>query len=195
MEKGRRNSVSSSHDVSISFRRIIIPLTSSLTFCFLPTRPSFAHKWYEKAMARAGTNIPPISFLSQLLTTTTTPVFVHPMHWSKLHLRLLCVRGLEKELPLEQVFGRMAGSFQKASFVDHVLLFRELGNLDEYHYRCYIALVRPVIDKDYVRRKPIDQSSGVAEELLTSLCFEWLEQIYLQKGFPTRTGRWSLRLV
>lgn len=134
-------------------------------------------------------NISPISFLSQLLTTTTTPVFVHPMHWSKLHLRLLCVRGLEKELPLEQVFGRMA---QKESFVDHVLLFRELGSLDEYHYRCYIALVRPVVDEDHVRRKPVDQD---AEEHLASMCFEWLEQIYLQKGFPTRTGRWSLRSV
>lgn len=137
----------------------------------------------------------PVSFLSQLLTTTTTPVFVHPMHWSKLHLRLLCVRGLDKEIPLDQVFGRMANSLQKASFVDHVLLFRELGNLDEYHYRCYIAIVRPVVvDKGHVRPKPVDQS-GDAEEHLTSMCFEWLEQIYLQKGFPTRTGRWSLRLV
>lgn len=146
-------------------------------------------------MARARMNEFPISFLSQLLTTTTTPVFVHPMHWSKLHLRLLCVRGLEKELPLEQVFGCMADSLQNEPFVDHVLLFRELGNLDEYHYRCYIALVRPVVDQDHVRRKPVDQSSGDAEEHLTSICFEWLEQIYLQKGFPTRTGRWSLRSV
>lgn len=149
----------------------------------------------RKAIVRARMNISPISFLSQLLTTTTTPVFVHPMHWSKLHLRLLCVRGLEKELPLEQVFGRMADSPQKESFVDHVLLFRELGSLDEYHYRCYIALVRPVVDKDQVRRKPVDQSSGDAEEHLASMCFEWLEQIYLQKGFPTRTGGWSLRSV
>ena len=134
----------------------------------------------------------PISFLSQLLTTTTTPVFVHPMHWSKLHLRLLCVRGLDKELPLEQVFGRMADSFQKESFVDHALVFKELGNLEEYHYRCYIALVRSVVEKDHVRCKPVDQD---AEEHLASLCFEWLEQIYLQKCFPIRTGRWSLRSV
>lgn len=140
-------------------------------------------------------DISPISFLSQLLTTTTTPVFVHPMHWSKLHLRLLCVRGLDKELPLEQVFGRMADSLQQASFVDNALLFRELGNLDEHHYRCYIAIVRPAVDKDDSRRKPVDQGGGDAEEHLTSMCFEWLEQIYLQKGFPTRGGRWSLRLV
>lgn len=146
-------------------------------------------------MARAMMDRSPISFLSRLLTTTTTPVFVHPMHWSNLHLRLLCVRGLDKELPLEQVFGRMADSLQKAPFVDHVLLFKELGNLDEYHYRCYIAIVRSVVDEDHVRRKPVDQSGGDAEEHLTSMCFEWLEQIYLQKGFPTRTGRWSLRLV
>lgn len=145
-----------------------------------------------KAIARARMDISPISFLSQLLTTTTTPVFIHPMHWSKLHLRLLCVRGLDKELPLEQVFGRMADSLQKESFVDHVSVFKELGNLEEYHYRCYIDLVRPVDDKDHVRCEPVDQD---AEEHLASLCFEWLEQIYLQKCFPIRTGRWSLRSV
>lgn len=146
----------------------------------------------RKAIARARMNISSISFLSQLLTTTTTPIFVHPMHWSKLHLRLLCVRGLEKELSPEQLFGRMADSLQRESVVDHVLLFRELGNLDEYHYRCYIALVRPGIDEDHDRPKPVDQD---AEEHLACMCFEWLEQIYLQKGFPTRTGRWSLRSV
>lgn len=135
------------------------------------------------------------SFLSQLLTTTTTPVFVHPMHWSKLHLTLLRVRGLDKEHSLEQVVGLVPDSLQPASAEDLVLLFKELGNLDEYHYRCYMNLVRPVADKVNVRPKSDDKSGADAEEHLTSMCFEWLEQIYLQKGFPTRLGRWRLRLV
>lgn len=138
----------------------------------------------------------PVPFLSQLLTTTTTPVFVHPMHWSKLHLTLLRVRGLDKEQSLEQVVGLVPDSLKQASSVDHVLLFKELGNLDEHHYRCYIDLVRPAVGKkDYVRRRPDDQSGDDAEGHLTCMCFEWLEQIYLQKGFPTRLGRWRLRLV
>lgn len=76
--------------------------------------------------------------------------------------------------------------------MDRVQLFKELGNLDEYHYQCFIDLVRPG-DKNNVRRKPDDHSD--AEGHLTSMCFEWLEQIYLHKGYPTRLGRWRLRLV
>lgn len=146
-------------------------------------------------MARAM-DISPISLMSQLLRTTTTPLFVHPMHWSKLHLTLLRVRGLDKEQPLEQVVGPVPDSLQRASSVDHVLLFKELGNLDEHHYRCYIGLIRPDVDKNHVQRKQLEDQGGKdVEEHLTSMCFEWLEQIYLQKGFPTRQGRWRLRLV
>lgn len=42
------------------------------------------------------------SLIIQLLTTTTTPLFVHPMHWTNLYFTLLGIFGLNKKHPLKQ---------------------------------------------------------------------------------------------
>lgn len=65
---------------------------------------------FDPAMSQVEDDLS-MPLLAHLGRTTTSPIFVHPIKWSKLHLSILRVRGLDKEYPVEQVIGR-----------DHVLV-------------------------------------------------------------------------
>ena len=62
------------------------------------------------------------SLLAQLRITITTPIFIHPIKWSKVYFAILCVHGLNKNYPVEQVISRVPSFGLSGSIKDKVVV-------------------------------------------------------------------------
>ena len=117
--------------------------------------------------------------LAQLRRTTTSPIFVHPIKWSKLHLAILRVRGLDKDYPVERVIGR-----------DHLL-----GSSNSIEDKDLADILRQVSVHDFLREVNEDSLSEGFECSLLGVSGVWFKKIYEAKGYSKHLHRWRPRSV
>lgn len=125
--------------------------------------------------------------LAQLRRTTTSPIFVHPIKWSKLHLAILRVRGLDKDYPVERVIGRdhLFGSSNSIEDKDLANILRQVS-VDDLYLTWYMKILREVNE---------DSLSEAFERSLLGVSGVWLKKIYEAKGYSKRLHRWRPRSV
>ncbi len=126
--------------------------------------------------------------LARLRSTTTSPIFVHPIKWSKLHLTALRVRGLDKDYPVEQVVGRDHHVGSSNNIEDKALpdILSQVP-ADEIYLTKYMKTLREVNE----RNRP----QAFLELTLLSVSGFWLKKIYEAKGYSRRLHRWRPRSV
>lgn len=126
------------------------------------------------------------SLLAQLRITTTTPIFVHPIKWSKVHLAILCVHGLDKNYPVEQVIRRDHSLGSSGSIKDKVVvnILREVS-MGDLFLKQYMKTLQQVRENGKLE--------VCLEKSLLSLSGVWLKKIYQAKGYSNNLCRWRLR--
>lgn len=125
--------------------------------------------------------------LARLRKTTTSPIFLHPIKWSKLHLALLRVRGLDKDYPVEQVIGSdLLGLFN--SIEDKVMadILRQISAGD-LNLTWYMKNLREVNEDK--------RSEACLERSLLGVSGVWLRTIYEAKGYSQYLHQWRPRSV
>lgn len=106
----------------------------------------------------------------------TSPIFVHPIKWSKLHLVILRVRDLNQDYPVEQVLRRdyfldSSNSIEDKAVAD-ILKQISVGDLP---FTMYMGKLREVEERDL----PI----SYMESSLLGVSGIWLRKIYEAKGY------------
>lgn len=125
--------------------------------------------------------------LDRLRKTTTSPIFVHPIKWSKQHLAILRVRGLDKDYPVDQVIGRdLLGSSNSIEdkAMDDILRQVSAGDLN---LTWYMNTLREVNDNKL--------SETFLEWSLLDVSVVWFKNIYEAKGYSKNLHRWRPRSV
>lgn len=123
--------------------------------------------------------------LARLRKTTTSPIFLHPIKWSKLHLAILRVRGLDKDYPAEQVIGsdRLSNNIEDKAMAD---ILRQISAGD-LNLTWYMETLREV-NEDKL-------SEAFLEGSLLGVSGVWLRKIYEAKGYSKHLHRWRPRSV
>lgn len=126
--------------------------------------------------------------LSWLRRTTTSPIFVHPIKWSKLHLVIFRVRDLNKDYPVEQVIGRdyLLDSSNNSEDKAVADILKQIS-VDDLPFTMYMERLREVEKKGL----PISDM----ESSLLGVSGIWLRKIYEAKGYSKDLHRWRPRSV
>lgn len=124
--------------------------------------------------------------LARLRRTTTAPIFVHPIKWSKLHLAILRVRGLDTDCPVDQVIGRdhLLGSSNSIEDKAMADILRQVSAGDLY-FAWYMKNLREVNEGRL--------SEASLESSLLGVSDVWFKKIYEAKGYSENLQRWRPR--
>lgn len=137
-------------------------------------------------MSQAEDNLS-MPLLARLRKTTTSPIFLHPIKWSKLHLAIFRVRGLDKDYPVEQIIGSdLLGLFNSIEDKAMADILRQISASD-LNLTWYIENLRGV-NEDKL-------SEAFVEGFLLGVSGVWLRKIYEAKRYCKHLPRWRPRSV
>lgn len=138
--------------------------------------------------AGSGPDSEPQAIASILRKTTRIPLYCHPNSWSRTHLLLLRVQGLDEVHPLDHVIGSSVAS-ACANPSDTALQ----GAVDELSLPPEGSLLHNTLN--LIEGEAHDDTKWV-EQLVSELCDGWLYRLWGKiRGFPMEVIRAARRYL